>query len=492
MLETWVAITDPEENGEDADAVDSQRPTTSAKAERAGGRRVAEVAGAILRSESEDSGVETENAPSTPGSLSSFSQAHGACDLGAPSQEPDPPTPSQEPDPPALLSSHSAPPQELDPPTPPHEPDASALLSSRSAPPQEPDPPALLSSRSSLDTALSQEPDPPAPPQEPDPPAPPPCVRVEEALRRAAQTGERIPRRAASCQLPAPPPPLRAASCQRPTTPPPLRADPQLHAPARFRCRSLTSPARSGQRSGDLGLRAAVHPPPAPQDTPESSELCDFAEEPQPGPPQPCSSITETDSRSQLEEEAGLRSSLGKDLSPGLGYLEQVCRMLEEIARLQLRNRELQRESQRAQNRQDAHGCQCLSVPPENPVGVRHSPDTEGSEGQSSQPSQAAQRLPPHIRQRSMSDISEFPRSKGEVERQCSWKETVMRDECDGHFPSAQQQQQGRIQLVLKPETDQAAAVQEPLRKSAIPAGKNVPKKIGLIFRKMAKNKSTS
>ncbi|KAG5834087.1 hypothetical protein ANANG_G00257540 [Anguilla anguilla] len=418
MLETWVAITDPEENGEDADAVDSQRPTTSA-AERAGAARRRGGGG---------------------------HSAVGVGGLGGGDGEPavHPGEPELEPDPrPPLLP--------------------------------------LL-----LDTMPSQE---------PDPPRAPPCVRVEEALRRAAQTGERI-RRAASSQLPAPcqpcpasspPPRPRAASCQLPATPP-LSSDPRPRA--RFRCRSLTSPARSGQRSGDSGLRAAVHPPPAPQDTPESPELCDFAEEPQPRPPQPCSSITETDSHSQLEEEAGLRSSLGKDLSPGLGYLEQVCRMLEEIARLQLRNRELQRESQRAQNRQDAHGCQCLSVPPENPVGVRHSPDTEGSEGQSSQPSQAAQRLPPHIRQRSMSDISEFSRSKGEVERQCSWKETVMREECDGHFPSAQQQ--GRIQLVLKPETDRAAALQEPLRKSAIPAGKNVPKKIGLIFRKMAKNKSTS
>ncbi|XP_010876013.2 uncharacterized protein si:dkey-106l3.7 [Esox lucius] len=50
----------------------------------------------------------------------------------------------------------------------------------------------------------------------------------------------------------------------------------------------------------------------------------------------------------------------GKEvLSPGLGYLEQVCRMLEEIARLQMCNQELQMEMESLQEQQTSKNSEC-------------------------------------------------------------------------------------------------------------------------------------
>lgn len=43
----------------------------------------------------------------------------------------------------------------------------------------------------------------------------------------------------------------------------------------------------------------------------------------------------------------------GKGLSPGLSYLEQVCQMLEEIARQQMHNQALQREMNALREDQD-------------------------------------------------------------------------------------------------------------------------------------------
>lgn len=48
----------------------------------------------------------------------------------------------------------------------------------------------------------------------------------------------------------------------------------------------------------------------------------------------------------------------GKGLSPGLSYLEQVCQMLEEVARQQMHNQALQMDANASREHQDMEESQ--------------------------------------------------------------------------------------------------------------------------------------
>ncbi|KAJ8338781.1 hypothetical protein SKAU_G00355670 [Synaphobranchus kaupii] len=448
MLEIWVATTDLELNSEDADVVECKSPTLSAKAEGVEGQAIQGLGAAILRSESEDSGVETacsetENSPSTSGSLDGgFSTAKGM----------------EEREPGAAGEDGS-----------------SRLLSS--------------SSRSSSSSSLNA-----AAPETPEPAKP--SVRVEQALSRAALSSRRVPRKAPS-QLCAPHPLLRAY---------PGRLNACHMMGPLLRCQSMVSLSGLGQRSGPRGIKIAVPPLTASRQVPGLPKPRDFLKEPLPRSPQPCLTINESDSHSHCEEEGSLHalksaSHLREGLSPGLGYLEQVCKMLEEIARLQSLNQELRRENERAQNRQEAPSgcqqsllCQHHSVCPGNPV-VIQSLDTEECKDLSDQPSQEVLLLPPHIRQRSMSDTRGLTRHKGVMEGlgQLNRREGERPDECDSLPPSMPQQ--GRTNLVLKLKTgslNREATLENPPRQPASPSGKNGVKRFAMLFKKKVKNTPAS
>ncbi|KAJ8287305.1 hypothetical protein GJAV_G00050040 [Gymnothorax javanicus] len=428
-LEMWVATKDSEQEGKDSNVVQGRHETPSMENDRMRRRSIREVRGAMLRSESEDSGVETENAPSTPGSL-----YHGFSPLREEPREFGNPWGSNR---------HSMPP-----------------LSSHSFTCVSLNTPAL----EETDTARSR-------------------VTVEQALRRASQS-----------------------STVGPSQTPPLgRADSTRHIIEHLRCNSMNT----GQRSG--GPR---DPKPSPLE-PHST-----GQDPEPPSLQPYPSRDETDSLSHCEDSTSLHAShkdgapTGKGPAPGLqhsptlgpsaprgpslglGYLEQVCRMLEEIAHLQLRNLELQRENERIRNRQCVH-CrqkssfgQHLPIFLQNPVDVSQSSDCVDAPDQ---PSREHGLL--RARERPISDIWELVRAQGEMEKQkrMHWSGRAG-ETSNGNEPSVAQEKRGRNHRGIRLKTgslNRGTALLLSGRRLAGSSGKNGAKKIGLLFKKKGKNTPT-
>ncbi|XP_048875933.1 uncharacterized protein si:dkey-106l3.7 [Brienomyrus brachyistius] len=133
--------------------------------------------------------------------------------------------------------------------------------------------------------------------------------------------------------------------------------------------------------------------------------------------PEPCQ---QSQGRSEVDSQVcGEKADHGGQLSPGLSYLDEVCRLLEEIAKLQARNRELKRERDglqyqlRDKERQELRSGQCLcgaaESASEGPAQRRRGPMSSG----------LAPGEQPAFRRRSMSDSEAL---KSNVER---WKETL-------------------------------------------------------------------
>ncbi|XP_035628768.1 uncharacterized protein LOC118385656 [Oncorhynchus keta] len=133
----------------------------------------------------------------------------------------------------------------------------------------------------------------------------------------------------------------------------------QCHMASLPSTHSVTHNQRAGHRLGSAGLRRTVSL--SVVDEQASTELLQHRGGLSPQhntlPPQ-----TETEIR---ENDVCERSYEG--LTPGLGYLEHVCRMLEEIARLQMHNQRLQvemealREQQESRNSQHSQ-CDCKAA----------------------------------------------------------------------------------------------------------------------------------
>ncbi|KAM8744324.1 uncharacterized protein AB9X84_018329 isoform 1-T1 [Acanthopagrus schlegelii] len=96
-----------------------------------------------------------------------------------------------------------------------------------------------------------------------------------------------------------------------------------------------------------------------------------------------------------------------KGLSPGLSYLEQVCQMLEEVARQQMHNQALQMDANAPREHQDvevSQACQSDSKAAEEDLSSCQS--LERAQQTSSEPQQRKGNRLGHFRQRSTSDTS--------------------------------------------------------------------------------------
>ncbi|XP_035524012.1 uncharacterized protein si:dkey-106l3.7 [Morone saxatilis] len=169
---------------------------------------------------------------------------------------------------------------------------------------------------------------------------------------------------------------------------------------ASFLPKRHTSELVRGQRSESFSIRRTVKP------SLPTRQLCR----------RPMSMICNRQpAQTRLED---LREEEGKGLSPGLCYLEQVCQMLEEIARKQMHNQALQMETNALREHQDMEaldGHQSDSkaaedVPsscrrPENTESVRLE-KTESAEPSSSEPQRQKDYPHRHFRQRSASDAT--------------------------------------------------------------------------------------
>lgn len=142
-----------------------------------------------------------------------------------------------------------------------------------------------------------------------------------------------------------------------------------------------------GQRSGSFGPRRTVNPSVPVR---QMSDVCR----------RPLSALSYDKPRSEE----------GKELSPGLNYLEQVCQMLEEIARQQMHSRALQTEMDALcedQDTQAADACQSDSTAAEEDVAsCQRLEHTESGEQTSSEPQRRREFPYGHFRQRSASDTT--------------------------------------------------------------------------------------
>ncbi|XP_044031140.1 uncharacterized protein si:dkey-106l3.7 isoform X1 [Siniperca chuatsi] len=146
-----------------------------------------------------------------------------------------------------------------------------------------------------------------------------------------------------------------------------------------------------GQRSDSFGLRRTVNP------SVPMRQMCR----------RPMSmSCDKQPAQTRLED---LGEQEGKGLSPGLSYLEQVCQMLEEIARQQMHTLALQMETNALREHQHAEAldnCQSDSkVAEEDLSSCQRLENTESAEHSSSEPQQRKDYLHRH-RQRSASDTT--------------------------------------------------------------------------------------
>lgn len=160
---------------------------------------------------------------------------------------------------------------------------------------------------------------------------------------------------------------------------------------ASFLPKRHTSELLRGQRSGSFGPRRTVNPSVPVR---QMSDVCR----------RPLSALSYDKPRSQE----------GKELSPGLNYLEQVCQMLEEVARQQLHSRVLQTEMDALSEDQDSQislkdpdTCQSDSPAAEDDVAAcQRLEDTENTEQTSSEPQRRREFPYGHFRQRSASDTT--------------------------------------------------------------------------------------
>ncbi|XP_054875364.1 uncharacterized protein si:dkey-106l3.7 [Amphiprion ocellaris] len=156
---------------------------------------------------------------------------------------------------------------------------------------------------------------------------------------------------------------------------------------ASFLSKRQASELVRGQRSGSFGSRRTVKPSVPVR---QMSEVCR----------RPLSALSYDKPRSEE----------GKELSPGLNYLEQVCQMLEEIARQQMHSRALQTEMDALCEDQDmevADTCQTDSTAAkEDAASCQQLEHTENREQTSSEPQRRREFPYGHFRQRSASDTT--------------------------------------------------------------------------------------
>ncbi|KAM7369084.1 hypothetical protein PAMP_013381 [Pampus punctatissimus] len=149
-----------------------------------------------------------------------------------------------------------------------------------------------------------------------------------------------------------------------------------------------------GQRSQSFDLRRTVHPSvPVRQMSEKHRRPLSMSYDKQP-----------VQTRSQ-----DLGEEVRTGLSPGLKYLEQVCQMLEEIARQQMHNRALQMEINALQEHQDTQvpdTCQCDCKALEDDLSSCQRLENEVEEHVSSEPQQKKHHPYRHFRQRSASDTT--------------------------------------------------------------------------------------
>ncbi|XP_022072015.1 uncharacterized protein si:dkey-106l3.7 [Acanthochromis polyacanthus] len=155
-----------------------------------------------------------------------------------------------------------------------------------------------------------------------------------------------------------------------------------------------------GQRSGSFGLRRTVNP------SVPVRQMSDVCRRPQ----------------SALSYDKP-RSEEGKELSPGLNYLEQVCQMLEEIARQQMHSRALQTEMDALCEDQDTQvpdTCQSDSTAAEEDVAsCQRLEPTENTEQNPSEPQRRRDLPYGHFRQRSASDTTLAALHLGRLKADC-------------------------------------------------------------------------
>ncbi|GAA6216989.1 uncharacterized protein LOC108879277 isoform X1 [Lates japonicus] len=155
-----------------------------------------------------------------------------------------------------------------------------------------------------------------------------------------------------------------------------------------------TSELVRGQRSGSFGPRRTANPVPVRQ----MSDMCR----------RPVS-LSYDKQRSE-----GLGEEEQKELSPGLSYLQEVCQMLEDIAKQKMHNRALQaemdalREHPDTQVKQAADTCQSDSKAAEENLSscLERLENTDNSEHNTSEPQQQKNKPYGHFRQRSASDTT--------------------------------------------------------------------------------------
>ncbi|XP_036384092.1 uncharacterized protein si:dkey-106l3.7 isoform X2 [Megalops cyprinoides] len=362
LMETWATNAHVKSNCEDMVGLGNEQVPLGGKVERRKDWMPKELVGTILRSESEDSGVEmasieTENAPSTPhGSVSSF--------LSIKEEE--------------MCTTEEMGKVECRPSSPP----SSYDLSSRS------------SSSSSLNTVAQEKSKPLSM-----------GLKVEQALWRADRSNQRVRKKSTISQS------TLAPSHYREDSDP---LDPCHMAPLLL-CHSLTSESRIGQRSGSLGARRTAHPPASIHRRGNSLKHLNL-----------CPSANQVYPQLHCEEE--VRDAFPTDgISPGLGYLEQVCRLLEEIARLQTSNKELRRENERVHSQLRVQSCQDMGFTQHTSCNMgddlkaNQTPDIERHTDPSSQSTHEDEFLHPCLRRRSMSDTKAFIRHVGGSEMQSQW-----------------------------------------------------------------------
>ncbi|XP_041754119.2 uncharacterized protein LOC121582422 isoform X2 [Coregonus clupeaformis] len=165
---------------------------------------------------------------------------------------------------------------------------------------------------------------------------------------------------------------------------------------------SVTHIQRAGHRSGSIGLRRTVSQ--SVVDKQASTDLLQHRGGLSPHHKTlPAQTDTEIREKDVCEEEY-------EGLTPGLGYLKQVCRMLEEIARLQIRNQGLQVEMdalREQQGRQNSERNQCdFKASEEGSPSANERLEVKDYEDLPYQSSQNNSNVHQHFRRRSASDTT--------------------------------------------------------------------------------------
>ncbi|XP_042251666.1 uncharacterized protein si:dkey-106l3.7 isoform X1 [Thunnus maccoyii] len=190
---------------------------------------------------------------------------------------------------------------------------------------------------------------------------------------------------------------LQRADCERlKDNPEPVTVDEVLRRQPRtsFLSKRHTSNLVRGQRSQSLGPRRTVNPSVPVRQMSEIHR-------------RPLSLSCGKQAAQTRSEDLG--EEVRTALSPGLNYLEQVCQMLEEIARQQMHNRALQMEMDALQEHQDTQApdtCQGVSKALEENISSCQTLENEGDEQVSCEPHQQKDYPYRNFRQRSASYTS--------------------------------------------------------------------------------------